>query len=273
MYCWKCGAEVAEGKRFCSDCGTMLEDNAPQKSVQQPLYQDGVQADKPIQPSESQQAPNPYTTQTQYGATQQPFVAVQQPYGTAQQSYPTAQVPYGNFPPQNYACNQPNPQAAKLEKSYKNSNWMSNLTMILGLVSLGMLVFGILFWPFYFLLYIVGIAALIVGFFAKRSSFDFKNIEAYKDKFKKNKSSIKLGKGLAIFSMVTPIVLITIVLSLIIYVASQLIGHTSEIITAIFTSGGIEGAFNRVVTLVSDLNDSGALLKILSILGVLIKLI
>ena len=73
--------------------------------------------------------------------------------------------------------------------------------------------------------------------------------------------------------MVTPVVLITTVIILLIIVASQLLGHTSEIIAEIFSSGGLSGAFNRVVTLVSDLNDSGVLTKILNILSVLIRFI
>lgn len=289
MFCWKCGAEVSEGKKFCSDCGTMIQNNVPQNQTQND-YQTAEQQNQQYQPSQTTQQyqatrATPPTQQCQ--ATQatlptqpnqqapanQPVLQYQPaPQYQVNQAY-TTPVPNNPAQPQNGGFNQPNPQIAKAEKAYKSGKTMSNITMIMGLVSLGMFVFGILFWPFYFFLYVVGIATLIMGFFAKRNGLDYKEIEGYKDKFKKNKSSVKLGKGLALFSMITPIVLVTTVVSLLIYVASQLIGHTSEIITQVFSAGGISEAFDNLIALVSDLNDSGALLKILSILGILIKFI
>ena len=71
MYCRQCGAEVAEGKRFCADCGARLDvpPPAPQQDVPpQPVYppqqdyaqpdypqQDYPQQDYPQQPDYSQQ--------------------------------------------------------------------------------------------------------------------------------------------------------------------------------------------------------------------------
>lgn len=244
MYCGKCGAEVIEGKRFCSDCGAMLVDTDSQQSPQ------AVSRDTECQNQQYQSEQPDQTTQP----TENPFT-----YGSIQQqSIPYTQADY---------------ELKKAEKAYKRGKRLSDFVMISGLVSLGMLVFGILFWPFYFFLYVAGASALVVSFFAKRTALEYKNIEAYADGFKKNKSSVRFGKGLSIFSMVTPVVLITTVIILLIIVASQLLGHTSEIIAEIFSSGGLSGAFNRVVTLVSDLNDSGVLTKILSILSVLIRFI
>ncbi len=244
MYCGKCGAEVVDGKRFCSDCGARLDNGVSQETTQ-PVYQNVEQQNQPFRPA--------------------------QPYQTTQPD--VTRFPNGAVQTQSTAYNQPDLQLQKAEKAYKRGKRMSDFVMISGVVSLGMLVFGILFWPFYFFLYVAGISALVVSFFAKRSALDYKNVEAYADGFKKNKSSVKFGKGLSIFSMVTPIVLITTVIVLIIYIASQFIGHTSEIITEIFSSGGITEAFNNVTTLVSDLNDSGALVKILNILSVLLRFI
>lgn len=241
MYCGKCGAEVIEGKRFCSDCGAMLVDTDSQQSPQAVSQNTECQKQQ-YQPDKADQP------------TVNPF-----PYGSVQQqSIPYTQADY---------------ELKKAEKAYKRGKRLSDFVMISGLVCLGMLVFGILFWPFYFFLYVAGASALVVSFFAKRTALEYKNIEAYADGFKKNKSSVRFGKGLSIFSMVTPVVLITTVIILLIIVASQLLGHTSEIIAEIFSSGGLSGAFNRVVTLVSDLNDSGVLTKILNILSVLIRFI
>ncbi len=244
MYCGKCGLEVAEGKRFCSHCGAMLG-NCFNNETPQPVYQNIEQQNKPYQPAQQNNTTNPDAQSPVYCAVQ----------------------------PQSVAYNQPDLQLQKADKAYKRGKRTSDLVMALGLVSLGMFVFGILFWPFYFFLYVAGISALILGFFAKRYALDYKDFEVYKDKFKKNKSSVRFGKGLAIFSMITPIVLITTVVGLIIYLASQLIGHTTEIITEIFSSGGITEAFDRTTALVSDLNDSGALVKILNILSFLIRLV
>ena len=286
MFCWKCGAEVADGKRFCSDCGTML-DSGSSVGTAQPDFQNNSLENQPAQPTQPAQPaqtaqpieqPAQFNQATQFYQVPQAYQS-QQPYQSQpQQPYQTqqtvvTQTPYTVPQPQNVTYSQVDPALEKADKAYKNGKTMSNATMIMGLVSLGMLVFGILFWPFYFLLYVAGIATLVVGYFAKRNGMDYKSVAGFEDKFKKNKSSVKFGKGLAIFSMVTPIVLITIVLILLIYLASQLLGHGAEIIQAIFSSGGLDGAFDRVVTLVSELNESGALLKILSILGVLIKLI
>ena len=72
MYCGKCGAEVIEGKRFCSDCGAMLVDTDSQQSPQA-VSQNTECQNQQYQPDNTNQP------------TANPF-----PYGTVQQQ----SIPY-----------------------------------------------------------------------------------------------------------------------------------------------------------------------------------
>ena len=56
MFCDKCGAQLAEGTKFCGSCGNVIAQ--PEQPVQQPVYQQPVQPayQQPAQPVYQQPA-------------------------------------------------------------------------------------------------------------------------------------------------------------------------------------------------------------------------
>ena len=116
MFCQHCGAEVAEGTKFCSACGADLSAQQPpaenanpvaEPAAQAPLNEQAAQPQQPVYeqvPVENTQ-PAPQGGYQPYGAAGQQ-VPPQQPYAQAQydpQGY--AQAPYGQQP----FMAQPNP--------------------------------------------------------------------------------------------------------------------------------------------------------------------
>ncbi|MBQ9718094.1 MAG: zinc-ribbon domain-containing protein, partial [Clostridia bacterium] len=64
-FCGNCGTKVEDGKKFCPECGTVMEAKAPQQQPQ-------PQQQAPQQPQPQQQAPQQAQPQVQY---QQPVQA------------------------------------------------------------------------------------------------------------------------------------------------------------------------------------------------------
>ena len=58
-FCGNCGKKVEDGKKFCPECGTVMEAKAPQQTPQ------------PVQPAQAQQSPQQAQPQMQYQQTMQ----------------------------------------------------------------------------------------------------------------------------------------------------------------------------------------------------------
>lgn len=76
MYCSKCGSQSVNGERFCKNCGTLLENNQPQQSVNNMNGQAQQQINNGMmgQPMYNQQPMNngnPATQQFQQSMNQQ----------------------------------------------------------------------------------------------------------------------------------------------------------------------------------------------------------
>ncbi|MCQ2195968.1 MAG: zinc ribbon domain-containing protein [Bacteroidaceae bacterium] len=102
-FCTMCGAELAPEAKFCSSCGTAVEQPAPQQTTpQQPPYQQPASQQPPYQQAAPQQPPYqqpaPQQPQYQQAAPQQPPYQQPQPqqsqYQQARQSVSKQKIDY-----------------------------------------------------------------------------------------------------------------------------------------------------------------------------------
>ena len=88
-YCTKCGAQVADGMKFCNSCGNPMGAAQPQAAPQQPRPQAAPQQPQP-QPQQTyqqhgqpqQQYQQPYQQQPPYGQPYQQPVYTEEPIST-----------------------------------------------------------------------------------------------------------------------------------------------------------------------------------------------